>query len=80
MIDDDAVAGYISDPFGDGEEEVRVRDGGLVMGRTNPPVVNQGDALFHIARVRNQSVAEDRLEEIEEEIERHPLFDEDELL
>ncbi len=27
LIDDDAVAGYISDPFGDGEEEVRVGDG-----------------------------------------------------
>ncbi len=80
LVADNEVVGYISDPFGETEEELRVRDGGLVIGRTNLPVVNQGDALFHVARVRSHPVAENRLEAIEEEIEDHPLFDGDEII
>ncbi|MEM7428374.1 MAG: succinylglutamate desuccinylase/aspartoacylase family protein [Pseudomonadota bacterium] len=80
LVESDEVVGYISDPFGDQEVEARVRDGGLVIGRTNLPVVNQGDALFHIARVSRRTVAEDHLDEIEEELVDHPLFDEDEII
>lgn len=80
LVETDEVVGYISDPFGDQEVEVRVRDGGLVIGRTNLPVVNQGDALFHIARISPNADAEDHMEEIEEELVGHPLFDEDEII
>ncbi len=80
LVEDDEVVGYISDPFGDQEVEVRVRDGGLVIGRTNLPVVNQGDALFHVARISRRAGTEDHLDEIEEELIDHPLFDEDEII
>ncbi len=80
LVSDGEVVGYLSDPFGAVDVEVTVPHAGLVIGRTNLPVINQGDALFHIARVRSLPVAEGRLEEIEDEIEGHPLFDEDEVL
>lgn len=75
MVGEGEVAGYLSDPFGKADVEVRIPDAGLMIGRTNLPVINQGDALLHIARIHNISFAEDRFGKIEE-IETHPLFDE----
>jgi predicted deacylase len=40
--------GVVSDPFGDNEVAVKARGGGIVVGRITLPVVNEGDALFHI--------------------------------
>ncbi len=42
--------GAIADPFGDSEIEVTAEQPGLVIGRTQLPMVHQGDALFHVAR------------------------------
>ncbi len=80
LVSKDEVVGYLSDPFGEVDVDVQVPHAGLVIGRTNLPVVNQGDALFHVARVQNLPGAEDRLEAIEDEIEGHPLFDDDEII
>jgi predicted deacylase len=48
------LLGMISDPFGETEFEVRAHINGVVIGRTNLPLVNEGDALFHIARFGKQ--------------------------
>lgn len=47
------LMGIISDPFGQKEEEVRANANGIIIGRTNIPLVNEGEALFHIAKFRN---------------------------
>lgn len=44
--------GAISDPFGRRETPVQASDDGIVIGLSNLPVVNRGDALLHIARVK----------------------------
>ena len=49
--------GIISSPIGDSETDVLSTFGGIVIGRTNIPVVNQGDALFHVARVADTGEA-----------------------
>lgn len=41
--------GFISSPFEDREIEIRSPHRGIVIGSTTLPVVNMGDALFHIA-------------------------------
>jgi predicted deacylase len=76
----DEVIGAISDPFGEVETEIRGRGAGLVIGRSNLPVVNQGDALFHVAELRHVEQVESRLEQHEEQLRAEPLFDEDEIL
>ena len=45
------------------ELDVCARSAGLIIGRTNLPVVNQGDALFHVAAFRSVGRAEDAVEE-----------------
>jgi predicted deacylase len=42
--------GIIADPLGEGEVDVRASTAGVMIGRTNLPLVHEGDALFHIAR------------------------------
>ena len=80
LVRKDDVLGLISDPFGERETEIRATHGGLVIGRANLPVVNPGDALFHIATLSKRADAGSTIEAIEEEFEGDPLFDEDEIL
>ncbi len=50
--------GVIPDPFGAVEDEVRSEPDGIVIGQTSLPLVNEGDALFHLARFDRLSAAE----------------------
>ena len=50
------------------------------MGRTNLPVVNRGDALFHIAHLRKHAAIDSALGAVGEDIAGDPLFDEDEII
>jgi len=47
--------GFISDTFGDKPVQVRSPLEGLVIGHGQNPLVNQGDALVHIARVQAEA-------------------------
>ena len=74
------MLGMISDPFGEVEAEVLAQDTGIVVGRTNLPVVNEGDALFHIAIPRRAAHAEAAAQGMGEHLEAAALFDEDEII
>jgi predicted deacylase len=59
------LLGLISDPFGRNEVEVKARADGVLIGRTNLPLVHEGDALFHIGHLKGtkvQALALDPLE------------------
>jgi hypothetical protein len=43
--------GVITDPFGESEEPIIAPARGVIVGRVNLPLVNEGEALFHIARL-----------------------------
>ena len=73
------VLGLISSPFGDVETEIIAGEPGLLVGRTNLPVVNEGDGLFHVARIRaNDDPA--TIDLLAGQLEGDPLFDEDEII
>jgi uncharacterized protein len=44
--------GVITGPLGENPTAVVAEDAGMIIGRTNLPIVNRGDALFHIARLK----------------------------
>ena len=60
--------GEISNPLGDLSVPVIADDEGIIVGRTNLPIVNRGDALFHVARMKKSEMVQ------------VPLFDEDEII
>lgn len=74
------VLAMVSDPFGETEHEIVASLDGIIIGRAVMPVVNEGDALFHIARVTDADEAEERMDAITTQLEDDPLFDEDEII
>lgn len=83
--DGDSVAegdlmAVVSDPFGETSAELRAPQAGLVVGRAVMPVVNEGDAIFHLATVKSPEAAEALLDGLAEDLARDPLFDEDEII
>jgi hypothetical protein len=54
--------GVISDPFGENEMAVKSPDSGIVVGRITLPVVNEGDALFHIGHTTGTKAAAEMLD------------------
>jgi predicted deacylase len=53
----------ISDPLGEGEEEVIAPFDGIVIGRSTLPLAHEGDALFHVGAFKSVSHAENKVEE-----------------
>lgn len=73
------VLGIIADPFGEVETELKSEYAGVIIGRTNLPVVNEGDALFHIASTNGVDPAA-TIELLSKQLDSDPLFDEDEII
>lgn len=63
------VLGVVSDPFGEHEVPILCRRDGLVIGVCNLPVVNQGDALFHIAQPEDAAFDGDLTDRLDAELE-----------
>lgn len=74
------VLAIVSDPFGEVTADVTAPAPGIVVGRIVLPIVNEGDALFHLAEIAAADAAEATLEALASQLEADPLFDEDEIL
>ncbi len=62
------VIGWVADPFGNSEEEVCSPINGIVISKTNLPLVHEGEALFNIACLHE---ADDAAESVELFQDRH---------
>lgn len=62
-----SVLGVVSDTLGEAEHNVVCPETGIVVGHSNLPVVNEGDALLHIARFSDSTRAETAISEFVEE-------------
>ncbi len=69
LVVDDELLGVITDVFGNRKREVRARKSGVIVGMTMLPLVNNGDALFHIATFDDPAVVEERFELFDEALE-----------
>ncbi len=77
MVEPGSVLGAISDPFGEVEAELVADEPGIIIGRSNMPVVYEGDALFHVARISSPDAA---ARGISAHLAPVPMFDEDEII
>jgi predicted deacylase len=66
--------GVVADPYGETETPLLASCDGLIIGRANIPAVNQGDALFHIARIDDAAKLGAHYDTLEK------MLDEDEIL
>ena len=63
----DTLLGMVADPFGATEVAITSTYNGIVIGRTNLPLVNEGDALYHIARFEHVVEAANKVDDFNEE-------------
>lgn len=61
--------GMVSDPAGLSEECVTASVRGIIIGRTNLPLVHEGEALFHIARFENSASVLGVVEEFQQRLD-----------
>ncbi len=69
------IVASVAGPLGEMETPVIAKYSGVIIGRTNLPIVNRGDALFHVARVDDLGDAEAAIETRTQNAESDPLFD-----
>jgi hypothetical protein len=73
-VGENEVIGYVANPYEDVEQPIRSPHRGIIIGRTTLPIVNMGDALFHIAWSEEHERAQKSAQSAE------PLMDEDEII
>lgn len=61
----DEQLGTITEPVGDAESVIRAPLGGIVIGRSNLPLVLEGEALFHVACFEDLREVADQVEEFQ---------------
>lgn len=74
------ILGVVSDPFGETEKDIAAPFAGVIVGRAVMPVVNEGDATFHLARIGSFKKAEFILDDHSSQLADDPMFDEDEII
>lgn len=80
LVREGDVMASVSDPFGEQEEELLAPFDGIIVGRAVMPIVNEGDAIFHLARVKSVETVEGKVEDLSTQLSDDPMFDEDEII
>ncbi|MFT5484291.1 MAG: putative deacylase [Halieaceae bacterium] len=72
------VLAFVADPLGNTETALVAPNDGVVIGRTNLPLVYEGDAIFHIAEYgRKVAAVEKQVEQFQEDHQPDPASDMD---
>ncbi|WP_415920783.1 succinylglutamate desuccinylase/aspartoacylase family protein [Tateyamaria sp. SN6-1] len=79
LVAEGDVLAAVSDPAGAQETELCAPGPGILIGRAVLPVVNEGDAVFHLATLSPQADA-DTVDALTAQLEADPMFDEDEII
>ncbi len=78
-VEEGALIATLGDPLGTTEVEIKAPFDGLIIGRTVLPIVNEGDAVVHIAEIIKRR-NEEPMVQLGEALSNDPLFDEDEII
>jgi uncharacterized protein len=65
------LIGQISDPFGKSIHKIFSEKAGILMGMTTIPLVNEGDALFHIASFDNNTAVKTSVDSYNDFVEQY---------
>ncbi|MEZ4692948.1 MAG: succinylglutamate desuccinylase/aspartoacylase family protein [Aliarcobacter sp.] len=68
IVKKDEIIAYIDEPLGDDSFEIRATFDGVIIGKSEIPLVQEGDAIFHIAKLKDLQSAETKLEYFNENI------------
>ncbi len=77
-VSEGEIIGHVANPYEEADVEVRSPRRGIIVGRTTLPIVNMGDALFHIAWSEEIATAKSR--PAPKDAAAEPIMDEDEII
>ena len=60
-VEKDEAIGFVADPFGGKETQIHADKQGIIIGRTNEGITDEGDALFHIGLFGDLDSARDQI-------------------
>jgi len=63
------LLGYVADPYGGNEAQIIAPNTGIIIGRTNLPLVHEGDAMVHLARFHHTGNASDAVDQFQSELD-----------
>ena len=66
-VSKDETIAFIDEPLDDEYFEIKSPYDGVIIGKSEIPLVQAGDAVFHIAKFRNLEVADDKIEYFSED-------------
>lgn len=75
-VDEGEKIGTIANPFAKKETEIITHLGGIIIGKNTLPLVNEGDALFHIAQLKGLEDVTEEIVQLQNDANNNPDFDE----
>ena len=68
LVEKGEQVGTLTAPLGEVSRPVLARDAGVIIGKTQLPLVYEGEALFHVARLDEPDTAEERLDAFDDRL------------
>jgi uncharacterized protein len=62
MVKEDEIIAYVDEPLGDESFEIKATFDGVIIGKSEIPLIQEGDAIFHIAQLKDLEIAENKME------------------
>ncbi|MGB1227112.1 MAG: succinylglutamate desuccinylase/aspartoacylase family protein [Poseidonibacter sp.] len=67
IVKEDEVIAYVDEPLDDKSFEIRASFDGVIIGKSEIPLIQEGDAIFHIAKLKDLVIAENKIEYFNED-------------
>lgn len=68
FVEEGDVLAEIKDPYGDILDRVLCKNGGIIIGKQNIPLVQEGEAMYHIAHYSSADVVASYMETMQDEL------------
>ncbi len=62
MVTEGETIAYVDEPLGDESFEIKATFDGVIIGKSEIPLIQEGDAIFHIAQLKDLETAENKME------------------
>lgn len=73
VVENEVIA-YIDEPLGDESFEILSPFDGIIIGKSEIPLIQEGDAVFHIANFKNLNIADQKMEYFAEDTTQQSEF------
>ena len=67
IVKEDEVIAYVDEPLDDISFEIKASFDGVIIGKSEIPLIQEGDAIFHIAKLKDLEIAENKIEYFNED-------------